>query len=72
MIYFCCPYEQATGNFQLFIYIYYGQRLTHQREEGKLKNWDPEIGHEPKPWIKLQLSFKQVLLVERVLFVNLC
>lgn len=45
---------------------------THQGEGGKLKNWDPEIGDEPKPWIKHHLSFKQGLLVERILFVNLC
>lgn len=38
---------------------------TPQGEGGKLKNWDPEIGDEPKPWIKHHLSFKQGLLVEK-------
>lgn len=42
---------------------------TPQGEGGKLKNWDPEIGDEPKPWTKHQLSFKQGLLVERVLLI---
>lgn len=37
-----------------------------------IKDCDPEIGDEPKPWIKLHLSLKRAPPVERVSFANLC
>lgn len=79
--YFYCPNERTLGKFQLFVYIYYRQRLSTPSWRvlrvwdlliRRMKDWDPETGDEAKPRIKRPLSLKQAPLVERVSFVNQC